>query len=234
MVRQGLRLEDYDAHTVGPFGQGLFVRPGESGELVGQLGQWGMIRPGQPERIDYMPSKTPGKRGRPRSTNNARLEDILKRPTFTHAWKAGKRCLVPAAWYQEPNWETKKNIWWQLRRADSDPWAIAGLWWEWPDPAGTGEIVPNFTMLTINCTGHPFLGRLHKPETDEHGNELPAAEQDKRSLVHVDPVNWEQWLYGTEAEARALLVAQPAEVFDQADAQRTDQALATMASPGLF
>lgn len=224
----GLKLVgdgEYEPAHVGPFGQGYFIRPSRGAdELVGQIGQWGMIRPGQRGRIDYMPSKTPGRKGRPRSTNNARLEDILKRPTFTHAWRAGKRCLVPAAEYSEPNWETKKNIWWQLRRADGQPWFLAGLWWEWTDPE-SGEIVPNFTMLTVNCTGHSLLGRLHKPERDEHGAELPPERQDKRSLVHVDLLDWEQWLHGSEEDARALLVPQPAEVFDPSVTLATDRAL---------
>lgn len=222
----------YAAKPVGPFGTGLFLRP-DGPVLHGVLGQWGMIRPGQPERIDHIQGKAvPGKKApapRPRSTNNARIEGIEKKPTFSHAWRTGKRCLVPCTWYQEPNWETGKNIWWQLRRADGDPWMIAGLYdEEWHDKA-TGEIVPSYTMITINCTGHPLLGRLHKPETDPVTREvLPPEKQDKRSLVHIDPADWDQWLSGSEDEARALLRLQPAQVFDQADAQRTDDALAQL------
>lgn len=120
------------------------------------------------------------------------------------------------------NWECGRNVWWQLRRADGDPWMLAGLWSEWTDPA-SGEIVPNFTMLTTNCDSHPLLNRLHKPDP-----ELPPDQQDKRSLAHVDPQDWERWLHGTVDEARSLIVPQPAEVFDQADAIKTDQLLAAM------
>lgn len=214
-------LPGYEATTVGPFQAGLFLRPGPAaGTLHGEIGQWGLIRPGQPQRIDRMPSKVPGKQGRPRSTNNARVEGIEKKATFAAVWKAGRRCLVPAAWYQEPNWETGKNIWWHLKRTDGDPWFIAGLWSEWVDHA-TGEVVPNFTMLTVNCDDHSMLARLHKPDP-----ELPAGAQDKRSLVHIDADHWSTWLHGTEQEARALLVPQPLGVFDQADALATDAALA--------
>lgn len=209
--------------TVGPNQAGLYVRELE-GVMAGTVGQWGMIRPGQPERIDYMPSKSPGKRGRPRSTNNARVETVHTRPTFRAAWQAGQRCLVPASWYQEPNWETGRNIWWQLKRVDGQPWMLAGLWSEWTDPS-TGEIVPNFTMLTTNCDGHPLLGRLHKPVLGQDGVQLPTDQQDKRSLVHVDPENGAQWLQGNEREARELIRPQPAEVFDQSDAARTDREL---------
>lgn len=218
-------MPEVELATVGPNHPGVYVREID-GVLVGTVGQWGLIRPGQPERIDYLPSKIPGKRGRPRSTNNARIETVATRPTFRAAWRAGQRCLVPAASYQEPNWETGRNIWWQLKRADGQPWMLAGLWSEWTDPV-TGEIVPNYTMLTTNCDGHPLLGRLHKPVLGDDGMPLPAEQQDKRSLIHVDPAKWAQWLSGGETEAMSLARPQPAEVFDLTDAITTDQALAT-------
>lgn len=198
--------------TVGPFQTGVFVRP--SGQDLEALeGQWGLIRPGSPARWEMA-----GKRRR--ATNNARSETASKLATFRQAWAKGQRCLVPADWYQEPNWETGKNIWWQLRRADGLPWAIAGLWSEWTDPA-TGELVPSFTMLTVNCDSHPMLRRLHKPDPD-----LPADQQDKRSLVHIPEDRWDEWLRGEdEASVRALLTPAPEAEFDQADAQRTDAAL---------
>jgi putative SOS response-associated peptidase YedK len=130
-----------------------------------------------------------------------------------------QRCLIPAAWYQEPNWETGKNVWWQLRRQDGEQWAIAGLWSEWTDRE-TGEVVPNYTMLTINCDDHPMLSRLHRPDPA-----LPPDAQDKRAVVHVPPEHWDGWLRGDEGAARALLRAAPQEDFDPADAMRTDELL---------
>lgn len=214
---------DGSGGPVGPFGLGVFVRE-VGGERVATVGQWGLIRPGQPARIDYLPPK-PSASGRvlkprPRSTNNARIEGIESKPTFKAAWKAGQRCLVPAAWYQEPNWETGRNVWWQLRRADGLPWALAGLWSEWIDPQ-TGEVVPNFTMITCNCDAHPLLSRLHKPDPT-----LPPAQQDKRSLIHLEPEDWDCWLHGSEAEARRLIQPPPLAMFDLADAARTDALLA--------
>ena len=219
-------LPDYDLRAVGPLQSGVYVRA-EGKSVVGQLGQWGMIRPGQPERIDYLPSKVPGKRGRPRSTNNARIETVATRPTFKTAWAAGQRCLIPAAWFREPNWQTGKNIWWQLKRADGEPWMLAGLWSEWCDPK-TGEIVPNFTMLTTNCDDHPLLNRLHKPVLDDNGVPLPLGQQDKRSVIHIEPEDWPQWLAGDEAAALALIRPPRLEMFDLGDALRTDQILAAM------
>lgn len=230
-LNKTLVSEDYDAsRPVGPFGQGMFLTQ-DGNQLRGTMGQWGMIRPGQSSRIDYIhPKAQPGKKPpapRARSTNNARIEGIDGKPTFAQAWKQGRRCLIPANWYQEPNWETGKNIWWQLKRADGLPWMIAGLWSEWID-SDTGECLPNFTMLTRNCTGHPLLGRLHKPELDPHTKQaIPADQEDKRAVVHIEPEHWSTWLQGEVNEAQALLNLMPASFFDQADAAKTDELLRT-------
>lgn len=218
--------------VAGPFGEGQFVRADGRGGSVGVNGQWGLIRVGAPERISYVqPKALPGKKPaapRPRSTNNARAETVENLPTFRDAWRAGRRCLIPASWYQEPNWETGRNIWWQLKRADGLPWMLAGIWNEWTDPA-TGELVPSFTMLTVNCDTHPLLARLHKPDPKR-----PPHAQDKRSLVHVEPALWEQWLSGDLNDARWLLVPAPMEMFDLTDAARTDAALGAQAQASLL
>lgn len=212
--------DDYREVAVGPFNTGLLLRgaataeesltPGQAPALQAVMGQWGLIAPGSATR-------------RPASrailTNNARAESIAGRPTYREAWRQGRRCLIPAAWYQEPNWETGRNIWWRLRRNDGDPWALAGIWSEWTDPA-TGEIVPNYTMITINCDGHPLLGRLHKPDP-----RLPPDQQDKRSVVPLQPSHWRAWLLGSEAQARSLLSVPPSELFDPSVTQATDEAL---------
>lgn len=71
--------------------------------------------------------------------------------------------MAPAKPFVEPNWETGWNIWWHMRRADGLPWMLAGIWNEWVDPE-TGELVPSYSMLTINCDDHPLLRRLHRPD----------------------------------------------------------------------
>lgn len=197
--------------AVGPFGDGGFVRPADDGGLEAVAGQWGMIAPG---------SKTRRPSSRAILTNNARAESIHERHTYRRAWAAGQRCLIPATWVQEPNWETGKNIWWQLRRSDGAPWSLAGIWSEWVDPA-TGEVLPNYSLITCNCDAHPLLNRLHKPDPA-----LPPDSQDKRSVVEVAPENWEAWLHGDEATARSLIVPPPVEMFDLAVTQQVDALLA--------
>lgn len=227
-------LRDYQVtKPVGPFGTGVFLRAGED-QLVGHEGQWALIRPGQAERVDWIEDKPEeGKKPkakRARSTNNARIERLDGREpptTATRSWREGRRCLIPSTWYQEPNWETGKNIWWHLWRADGQPWLIAGLYnLDWVDQK-TAEIVDSYTMVTVNCDTHPLLNRLHKPVRDPKTKEiLPMSKQDKRSLVHIDPANWDTWLRGPADEAYELLKPQPVEVFDQTDASATDQLLA--------
>lgn len=216
----GVDLEDYEAHTVGPYQMGLFVKPGknpDTSRLVGRLGQWGMIR---------HDSETRRPADRAVLTNNARIEDVTRRITYLGAWRKGQRCLILASWYQEPNWEAEKYIPWRLRRADGQPWALAGLWSEWTDPK-TGELVANYTMITCNCNGHPLLARLHKPGRDPETKEiLPPEKQDKRAVVHIDKADWDTWLHGSIEEAAALIKPSPTEIFDQSDALLTDEILA--------
>ncbi|MEO7246389.1 MAG: SOS response-associated peptidase family protein, partial [Rubrivivax sp.] len=173
------RLPDgYREVAVGPYNTGLILRaavPRESAALNPLLAQWGMIAPA---------ARTRRPESRAILTNNARAEGVATRPTYRDAWARGQRCLIPCAWYQEPNWETGRNLWWQLRRADGAPWALGGIWSEWADPA-TGEIVPSFSMITLNCDGHALLGRLHKPDP-----RLPADAQDKRSVLPLEPADW--------------------------------------------
>ena len=206
---RALLPEGYREAAVGPYNPGLLLRPGLGG-VQALMGQWGMIAPG---------SRTRRPDSRAILTNNARAESVATRPTYREAWRRGQRCLIPCAWYQEPNWETGKNIWWRLQRADGEPWALAGLWSEWVDPA-SGEIVPSYTMLTVNCDGHPLLGRLHKPDPQR-----PPDAQDKRSVVALEPDDWEAWLHGSEGEARALMQAPGEERFDPRVANETDERL---------
>jgi putative SOS response-associated peptidase YedK len=152
-------------------------------------------------------------------SNNARSETVASRPTCHAACAAGQRCLIPVAWYQEPNWETGRNVWWRMTRADDQPWAIADLWSEWTDPV-TGTIVPNFTMLTVNCDGYALLERQHKPNP-----KLPVDAQDRRSILPLEPDRWTAWFDATPAEAMGLLVAPPTERFDLCGEQRTNQLL---------
>ena len=102
---------------------------------------------------------------------------------------------------------------------------IAGIWSEWTDPT-TGEIVPNFALITFNANSHPLLKRLHRPEVDKATRRPLSPElQDKRGEAHIQPECWMKWLTAGVDAAMPMLVAPPVEFFDLSDATAMDQLL---------
>jgi putative SOS response-associated peptidase YedK len=178
----------------GPFVRRARDAAGYERELV--VGQWGLI----PWFAKEPTLKFP--------TNNARSEELAQKASYKDPWKRGQRCIIPAVTFDEPNWETGKNVWWRFRRADGDPWGLAGLWNTWTDKA-TGEVHESYTMLTVNADDHPLMRRMHKPDP-----KAPADRPDKRSVIPLDPADFDEWLEGTQAQAQALLKPAPVEVFD--------------------
>lgn len=183
---------------VAPRKPGPFIRratddAGYSRELV--VGRWGLI-PWFSKTADIK-----------FATNNARSEELSEKASFKLPWARGQRCIIPADWFDEPNWESGKNVWWRFRRADQEPWGLAGLWNVWTDKA-TGEIHESYTMLTLNADAHPLMQRMHKPDP-----KLGPDEQDKRSVIAIEQGDVDQWLAGTVQEAQALLRLSPVASF---------------------
>lgn len=206
--------------VVAPLRNGPFITaPG-----VARVGQWGMIPEHSPTRKPTVRVKKPSKTGegfvvvdKPLSTNNVRRERLTTAMTYKKSWFSGRRCLIPAASFDEPYWGTESNIWWRFRRADGMPWALAGIWNEWRDP-GTGEVVFSFSMLTQNCDGHPLLSLMHK-----YDEKLAADKQDKRAVVPIEPADWNNWLLGSIAEAEALIKLPDVSVFAHGAANPAQQ-----------
>lgn len=115
---------------------------------------------------------------------------------------------MPAQPFDKPCGETERIVWWRFRRADGQPWGLAGLWNTWIDRA-RAEAHESYTMLTINADQHPLMRRMHKPDP-----KLAPDQQDKRSVIAIEPGDVPQWLEGTLDEARALLRAPAPELFD--------------------
>ena len=97
---------------------------------------------------------------------------------------------------------------WIFRRADGQPWGLAGLWNLWVDPQ-TGELVESYTMLTQNADEHPLMRRMHRPDPKR-----PPEMQDKRSVVPIEFEDVDTWLYGTVAQAQALVQLPAPELID--------------------
>lgn len=182
-----------------PRSPGPFIRAARDSteprrELV--IGQWGLIPWfAKTARLPY-------------ATVNARFEEITAKASYKDPWKHGKRCIIPAWSFDEPCWETGRNVWWRFKRADGTPWGLAGLWNTWTDKA-TGEIVESYTMLTINADSHPLMSRMHKPDP-----KLGPHEQDKRSVVPIEPEDVDSWLYAPIEEAARLVKLTPAELIE--------------------
>ncbi len=184
---------------IGPWGQGPFIRVKE-GQREVVVGQWALIGDNAKE----------AKSSARIVTNNARSETVANKPTFRGPWQRGQRCLIPADSFLEPNWELGKNVWWRFARSDGEPWGLAGLWNSWTDPA-SGELVESYTMLTLNADAHPLMSRMHKPDP-----KLPADQQDKRSVIAIEPADFDTWLGGEIDQARALMRLTPVEMFSAA------------------
>jgi putative SOS response-associated peptidase YedK len=138
-------------------------------------------------------------------TYNARSETVAEKPSYRGAWRARRFCLVPMEQFYEPCWETGKAVKWSIHRRDEQPFAVAAIWENWTDRE-TGEIVTSFSMLTINGDGHEVMGRFHRP-----GDE-------RRSLVIIEPNNWNIWLNATAEQASAMLLPmKPADFTAQPD-----------------
>lgn len=129
-------------------------------------------------------------------TYNARSETVQEKPSYRSAWKERRFGLVLAESFYEPNWETGKAVRWRIKRADSEPAAIASIWERFIDKE-TGEIIFSFSMLTINATGHEVMKHFHKPEDE------------KRSVVVLNDSQYQPWLQANNDVAISMLNLTP-------------------------
>jgi putative SOS response-associated peptidase YedK len=113
--------------------------------------QLGMLRWGLVPRWSTDPKKAP---------TNARAETAAERPFFADSLRL-RRCLIPAdgfyEWQQLPG---RRKRPFALRLWDDKPFAFAGLWDVWKDPAG--RPLPTFCILTTTANElvKPVHGRM--------------------------------------------------------------------------
>lgn len=134
-----------------------------------------------------------------RRTYNARSETVSEKPSFRDAWAHGRRCIIPCESIFEPNWESGKAVRWRIRREDSAPMGVAGLWGSWGTPDGR-ELL-SFTMLTINAAGHEVMQHFHK------------AEDEKRMVVILDECDYARWLDAPREAMPDFLTRYPADAL---------------------
>ena len=94
---------------------------------------------------------------------NARLETVATKPAFRAAWKARRRCLVPADGFYEWTGSRPRRQPWLIAMEDGGLFAFAGLWERWVVPDGValkgslaeltpGDVLQTFTVLTTDAT----------------------------------------------------------------------------------
>ncbi len=193
------RHTPWNGGEIFPWRPGAFIRAARDSSDAGRelvVGQWGLVPWfAKTPRLTY-------------STCNARSEEMTGKATFKDSWHQGRRCVIPASSFDEPNWESGRNVWWRFRRVDGLPWGLAGLWNTWVDRS-TGEVVESYTMLTVNADHHPLMRRMHKPDP-----KLPPQAQDKRSVIPLELEDVDLWLHGRPEDARSLLRLDEAQPFE--------------------
>lgn len=126
------------------------------------------------------------------------IANLGKSPLYGSAWRAGRRCLIPADWIYEPCYETGKNVWHRIGLADWRTMCVAGIWRTLTGPDGVEHHA--MSMITVNGDGHPVFSRMHKPDDE------------KRAVVILHSDDWEEWLRTSNVEAaRAMLQLYPAD-----------------------
>jgi len=187
--------QDYDAPIVASV-------DGEFKPLIAGFGFW----PRALQKANIEKAKEQGRKPPiMRSTMNVRDDNLGKSPLYGPAWRAGRRCLIPADWICEPCYETGKNVWHRIGVTDWRTMCVAGIWRTLTGPDGADH--HTMSMITVNGEGHAIFSRMHKP-----GDE-------KRAVVILHPNDWEEWLTTSNVEAaRAMLQLYPADDMDVTEA----------------
>lgn len=132
-----------------------------------------------------------------KKTYNARSETVASKPSYRDAWRLGRRCIIPAEAFYEPDWRSGRALPTRIARADGKPMGIAGIWTGWRAP--DGSIVRSMSMLTVNADGHPLMKNFHRPEDE------------KRMVVVLEEADFDAWLDPALARPEVMLGCLPAE-----------------------
>lgn len=196
----GVRLpSSYCAADVLPFGESLCIRATDAG-LAASSARWGMLA------IDTS--------AQPISTriilgHTIAAQAVDSCATTGPAWRWGQRCLVAAAWYDEPGTQPRWSEGGRRRLAQQVPWALAGIWTDLPDPY-TGRSRLCCSLLTVESHRRPWH---HWPcDASDRGQ---ADRSVLASVVPIAPIDWVDWLEGSEGSARRLLDPGPCGPFGE-------------------
>ncbi|KGW80034.1 hypothetical protein Y046_6074 [Burkholderia pseudomallei MSHR2990] len=119
-----------------------------------------------------------------RSTMNVRDDNLGRSPLYGPAWRAGRRCLIPAQWIYEPCYETGRNVWHRIGLTSWRPYCVAGIWRTLT--GADGNDLHTMAMITVNAEGDQ-----RRPARGLHAFNSGVA---ARNLVRVaSPGVWQDW-----------------------------------------
>lgn len=197
-VRRTFMLDDVPEleprYNVAPTQDVACARAGEEGARAFAMLHWGLVPKWAKERAV-------GNR-----MINARSETLAEKPSFREAFRR-RRCLVLAdGWYEWQVAAGGKQPWF-IRRNDARPFAFAGLWERWKDPAN-GAPLESCTIVTTDAA--ESIRKIHErmpvvlAESD-WDRWLDAAFSDTEKLAELlvpfDPKALEAWPVGREVNA---------------------------------
>jgi putative SOS response-associated peptidase YedK len=163
-VKRIFALDDVPAleprYNIAPTQDVAAVRTGEEGARAFSMLHWGLVPKWAKERAI-------GNR-----MINARSETLAEKPSFRDAFRK-RRCLVLAdGWYEWQVAAGGKQPWF-IRRKDARPFAFAGLWERWQDPAA-GTTLESCTIVTTDAA--ESIRKIHE-----------------RMPVVLEETDWDRW-----------------------------------------
>ncbi len=159
-----------------------------TGGRVPRLLRWGLV----PHW-----AKSPGDSRDPRTGPrmiNARAETVAQKPSFRAAFR-NRRCLIPATVFYEWRKLERGKQPYAMAMADNAPFAMAGIWARWQDPAAPegGEL---HSVCIVTTEANELLRPVHE-----------------RMPVIVPPREWDVWLGSAPGDPSGLLRPYPAEAM---------------------
>lgn len=131
--------------------------------LVPQLFHWGLIPSWCKDEASAKKSMI--------QTLNARGETIFEKSSFKLSAKS-KRCLIYLDAFFEFHHMGKTTFPFRISMKDDSPMAVAGLWNEWANPIGSGEVINTFSIVTTS--GNPIMSKIHNNPKAEMGPRMPV------------------------------------------------------------
>jgi putative SOS response-associated peptidase YedK len=174
-VRRTVALDDVPEleprYNIAPTQDVPAVRSGEEGRRAFAMLHWGLVP-------KWAKEKAIGNR-----MINARAETLAEKPSFRDAFRR-RRCLVVAdGWYEWQVAPGGKQPWF-IRMKDARPFAFAGLWERWKDPANA-SLLESCTIVTTDASAS--IRKIH----DRMPCVLPEAQ-------------WDRWLDTAYADTEQL------------------------------